>query len=468
MFNTAKKEFILKYPGLINALNNTFNNVEVKKDFFSLDNEVYLKKDFVLGNNHLELFFHLNVNNRKLIDIEQVIDFDYYISNKYKKGRKFDLNKKLDYIDFVSYFSPTSYYSVNKDTYIEYLNDLSIKNHLTSKHTGDIVLGAEQNMALHKKLTKRMFELMQKGESSASIKQSIDSEFEEDFEEAWVEKDKKETFSTHETVYDALGRPKGIKQYGFKNANMVYHQAIYDLPAFSVMEKNPQILYGYKHKSNFVLNMQIKNNKSILHESYILLDCNDMTEIKLTDYDDIKTQLYEYLESFESSVTHKNLSNNLNVRSLVYELTGKNYTKPKKNNPTNSSKSNTMKNNSLEYMNSTLIPIKTKMCLFFSTEIGRFESNGYNLIHGNFLSPPDHIILLDALKLVEEALWNSLAGLVAEVGSQTIYGKFLTDKWDNLIDESKQEELNKFLNGINIKLIKFHDEPNDDQSLYLG
>jgi hypothetical protein len=126
------------------------------------------------------------------------------------------------------------------------------------------------------------------------------------------------------------------------------------------------------------------------------------------------------------------------------------------------------KNNSLEYMNSTLIPIKTKMCLFFSTEIGRFESNGYNLIHGNFLSPPDHIILLDALKLVEEALWNSLAGLVAEVGVQSIYGKFLLDKWDNLIDESKQEELQKFLNVKNIKLIKFHDEPNDDSSLHLG
>ena len=108
MFNTAKKEFILKYPGLINALNNTFNNVEVKKDFFSLNDEVYLKKDFVHGNNHLELFFHLNENNIKLKKIEQEIDFDYYISNKHEKGRKFDLNKKLDYGDFVSYFSPTS------------------------------------------------------------------------------------------------------------------------------------------------------------------------------------------------------------------------------------------------------------------------------------------------------------------------------------------------------------------------
>lgn len=471
MFNTAKKEFILKYPGLINALNNTFNNVEVKKDFFSLNDEVYLKKDFVHGNNHLELFFHLNENNIKLKKIEQEIDFDYYISNKHEKGRKFDLNKKLDYGDFVSYFSPTSNFSVDKNTYIEYLNDLSIKNHLISKHTGDNVLGDKQNTGLQNKLTNRMFELMQKGESSESIKQTIDSEFEKDFEKMWVEKDKKdkkETFSTHETVYDALGRPKGTKKYFFNLANMVYHKANYDIPAWSGMEKNPQILYGYKHKSNFVLHIEIKDKKSILYESFTLLDSNDMSEITLTDYDNIKNKLDEFLEFFERSATHKNLSNNLNVGSLVYELTGKNYVKQDLNNSTNSKNNNSVPNNSLEYMNSTLIPIKKKMCLYFSTEIGRFESNGYNLIHGNFLCPPDHIILLDAIKLVEEALWNSLAGLVAEVGVQSIYGKFLLDKWDNLIDESKQEELQKFLTVKNIKLIKFHDEPNDDSSLYLG
>lgn len=326
MFNTAKKEFISKYPGLINALNNTFNNLEVKKDFFSLENEVYLKKVIVLGNNHLEVFFHLNENDIKLRDIKQEIDFDYYISNKYKKGRKFDLNKKLDYSDFISYFSPISHFSVDKHTYIEYLNDLSIKNHLTSKHTGDNVLGA-LNMDLYKKLTKRMFELMQKGESSESIKQSIDSEFEQDFEKAWVEKNKKETFSNHETVYDALGRPEGTKEYFFDIENTVYHQAYRDIPAFSGMEKNPQILYGYKHKSNFVLHIEIKNKKSILYESFMLLDSNNMSEIMLTDYDNIKNKLNEFLKSFEGSATHKNLSNNFNVESLVYELTGQNYIK---------------------------------------------------------------------------------------------------------------------------------------------
>jgi hypothetical protein len=468
MFNTAKKEFILKYQGLINALNNTFNNVEVKKDFFSLDDKVYLKKELTLGNNHLELFFYLKENDIKLRNIKQEIDFDYYISNKHTNGVKFDLNKNLDYCDFVNYYSPTSNFSIDKDTYIEYLNDLSIKNHLKSKHTGDNVLGDNHNTGLHNQLTKRMFELMQKGESTESIKQTIDSEFEKDFESIRDEKGKKETFSTHETVYDALGRPEGIKQYFFNHANMVYHEANRDIPAWSAMEKNPQILYGYKHKSNFVLHIEIKKRKSILFESFTLLDSNSMNEITLTDYDNIKNKLDEFLESFEKSATHVNLSNNLNVGSLVYELTGKNYLKPDLNNPTNSIKNNSLQNNSLDYMQSTLIPIKTKMCLFFSTELGRFESNGYNLIHGNFLCPPDHIILLDALKLVEEALWNSLAGLIAEVGAQSIYGKFLLDKWDNLIDESKQEELQKFLNVKNIKLIKFHDESNDDSSLYLG
>ena len=327
MFNTAKKEFTSKYPGLINALNNTFNNLEVKKDFFSLDNEVYLKKNFVLGNNQFELFFHINENNNKLRDIEVEIDFDYYISNKYKTGRKFDLNKKLDYNDFISYFSPISHFSVDKGIYIEYLNDMSIKNHLTSKHTGDNVLGAKQNMDLHKGLTKRMFELMQKGESSESIKQTIDSEFEKDFEKAWVEKNKKETFSNHETVYDALGRPEGTKEYFFNLANMVYHKAYGDIPAWSGMEKNPQILYGYKHKSNFVLHIEIKKKKSILYENFLLLDSNDMNEIALTDYDNVKNKLDEFLRSFEESATHKNLSNNFNVESLVYELTRKNYIK---------------------------------------------------------------------------------------------------------------------------------------------
>ena len=69
MFNTAKKDFTLKYPGLINALNNTFNNVEVKKDLLSIDDEVYLKKDFVLGHTPLQVVFHLKKtaeNFRKL------------------------------------------------------------------------------------------------------------------------------------------------------------------------------------------------------------------------------------------------------------------------------------------------------------------------------------------------------------------------------------------------------------------
>ena len=52
-----------------------------------------------------------------------------------------------------------------------------------------------------------------------------------------------------------------------------------------------------------------------------------MNEIALTDYDNVKNKLDEFLRSFEESATHKNLSNNFNVESLVYELTRKNYIK---------------------------------------------------------------------------------------------------------------------------------------------
>lgn len=444
MFNKAKKEFILKYPGLINALNNTFNNVEVKKDFLSQDDEVYLKKDIVIGNSQLNMFFHITQNKNKFDDIRLGIDFDYLIYNKKKSGKGFNLNSKMDFCDID-----------NKQDYIKYLNHLGIKNHILSKYKGEYLMDFEDD----RDPLIKIFHTHRKEDIKSM----------ESYEEA--KKNKMllhiNTIKNNGTNYDALGKPQGVKQiqYSLRNWKFITFNN-HTIESFDY--ENADFLDGYKHKSNFVLHIEIKNKKSILYQSFTLLDTNNMSEITLTDYDNIKNKLDEFLESFESSATHKNLSNNLNVRSLVYEFTGKNYTKPKLNNPTMSSKSNTMKNNSLEYMNSTLIPIKTKMCLFFSTEIGRFESNGYNLIHGNFLSPPDQIILLDALKLVEEALWNSLAGLVAEVGAQSIYGKFLTDKWDNLIDESKQEELNKFLNGKNIKLIKFHDEPNDDQSIYLG
>ena len=444
MFNKAKKGFILKHPGLINALNNTFNNVEVKKDFLSQDDEVYLKKDFVIGNSQLNMFFYISQNKNKFDDIRLGIDFDYLIHNKKKTGKGFNLNSKMDFCDID-----------NKQDYIKYLNHLGIKNHLLSKYKGEYLMDFEddrdpliKNFHTHRKEDIKSMESYEEAQKNQRLLHI-------------------NTLKNNGTNYDALGKPQGVKHLQFKFNNFKYITFNnHTIESFDY--ENADFLNGYKHKSNFVLHIEIKNKKSILYQSFTLLDSNNMSEITLTDYDNIKNKLDEFLESFESSPTHKNLSNNLYVRSLVYELTSKNYTKPKLNKPTNSSKSNAMKNNSLEYMNSTLIPIKTKMCLSFSTEIGTFESNGYNLIHGNFLSPPDHIILLDALKLVEEALWNSLAELVAEVGVQSIYGKFLLDKWDNLIDESKQEELQKFLNVKNIKLIKFHDEPNDDSSLYLG
>ena len=255
------------------------------------------------------------------------------------------------------------------------------------------------------------------------------------------------------TNYDALGKPQGVKKLSMSKVGLYStNYTDYD---------NADFLDGYKHKSNFVLHIEIKNKKSILYENFTLLDSNNMSEITLTDYDNIKNKLDEFLESFERSATHKNLSNNFNVESLVYELTGKNYLKSNLDNIANPSKQNATQNNSLDYMYSTLIPIKQKMCLHFSTEIERFESNGYNLIHGNFLSPIDHALLLAATNLAEEALQDTLAGLITNVGVQSKYGRFLVDKWDKLIDESKQEELQKFLAHNNIQLIKFHDEPKD-------
>jgi hypothetical protein len=469
MFNTAKKEFILKYPGLINALNNTFNNIDVKKDLLSLDDEVYLKKDFVIGNSQFNVFFHISQNKNKFDDIRLEIDFDYLIHNKKKPGKGFNLNSKMDFCDID-----------NKQDYIKYLNHLGLKNHILSKYKGELLMEFEQSPDIGVEtllLKKASWELNKEPNTFEQyLKNTFPKDWTEDIKtmESYEEAKKNKMLWHHNTLknngtnYDALGKPQGVKQLQRLSLRDWKFITFNNHTISSFDYENADFLDGYKHKSNFVLHIEIKNKKSILYQSFTLLDSNNMSEITLTDYDNVKNKLDEFLESFESSATHKNLSNNLNVRSLVYELTGKNYIKPKLNNPTNSSKSNTMKNNSLEYMNSTLIPIKTKMCLFFSTEIGRFESNGYNLIHGNFLSPPDHIILLDALKIVEEALWNSLAGLVAEVGVQSIYGRFLLDKWDNLIDESKQEELQKFLNVKNIKLIKFHDEPNDDSSLHLG
>jgi hypothetical protein len=444
MFNKAKKGFILKHPGLINALNNTFNNVEVKKDFLSQDDEVYLKKDFVIGNSQLNMFFYISQNKNKFDDIRLGIDFDYLIHNKKKTGKGFNLNSKMDFCDID-----------NKQDYIKYLNHLGIKNHLLSKYKGEYLMDFEddrdpliKNFHTHRKEDIKSMESYEEAQKNQMLLHI-------------------NTLKNNGTNYDALGKPQGVKHLQFKFNNFKYITFNnHTIESFDY--ENADFLNGYKHKSNFIIHIEIKNKKSILYQSFILLDSNNMSEITLTDYDNVKNKLDEFLESFESSATHKNLSNNLNVGSLVYELTGKNYVKQDLNNSTNSKNNNSVPNNSLEDMNSTLIPIKKKMCLYFSTEIGRFESNGYNLIHGNFLCPPDHIILLDAIKLVEEVLWNFLAELVAEVGVQSIYGKFLLDKWDNLIDESKQEELQKFLNVKNIKLIKFHDEPNDDSSLYLG
>jgi len=480
VFNTAKKEFTHKYPGLLNALNNTFNNVEVKKDFLSLDDEVYLKKDFVLGHIPLQLVFHLEQNNRKFQKIQVEIDFDFYVLNKQEIKYKYDLNKKLDYYEFVSYYSPLSRYSVDKSVYVDYLNDLCIKNHILSKYKGEVLSDFEDttDRGLSKMAASsdswRVSENPNYFEEKIKNLRGKDRELQirgikdrqnrlESYREArdnimlWHNN----ALKNNGTNYDALGKPQGVRKLNPDPYNFFANNSIISGDRFSFDYKNADFLDGYKHKSNFVLHIEIMNKKSVLYESYLLLDSNNMSEITLTDYDNIKNKLDGFLESFERSATHKNLSNNFNVESLVCELTGKNYLKSNLDNMTNSNDNNSVPNNSIEYMHSTLIPIRQMMCLLFSTGIGKFESHGYNLIHGNFLSPPDHALLLAAIKFAEEALWDSFAELLENVGVQSKYGKFLIDKWDKLIDESKEEELQKFLTHNNIQLIKFHDEPKD-------
>jgi hypothetical protein len=405
---------------------------------------VYLKKDFVLGHIPLQLVFHLEQNNRKFQKIQVEIDFDFYVLNKQEIKYKYDLNKKLDYYEFVSYYSPLSRYSVDKSVYVDYLNDLSIKNHILSKYKGQVLSDFEDTTDPFRGFLKKRQNRL---ESDREARDNI---------MLWHNN----ALKNNGTNYDALGKPQGVRKLNPDPYNF-FHNNIMSGNRFSFDYKNADFLDGYKHKSNFVLHIEIMNKKSVLYESYLLLDSNNMSEITLTDYDNIKNKLDGFLESFERSATHKNLSNNFNVESLVCELTGKNYLKSNLDNMTNSNDNNSVPNNSIEYMHSTLIPIRQMMCLLFSTGIGKFESYGYNLIHGNFLSPPDHALLLDAIKFAEEALWDSFAELLENVGVQSKYGKFLIDKWDKLIDESKEEELQKFLTHNNIQLIKFHDEPKD-------
>jgi hypothetical protein len=412
-FNSEKRNFELKYPGYINVLNNTFGPLEIKNKLWDTNRYgqtiIYLYKNVRIGNQSIQLYFFLEENENKFDKIKFDLDFDYYMTEQTKN------------------FS---------------LNDLSIRNHLMSKFKGGI---------------------LNKAASEYNRRFSTDIGF--------IQRKSNPNYLTEEeklagriadlpenaTVYDALGRPNGIVQYNF----VTHKTEIFD------NEKNPDVFYGYKHKSNFLLTLKIQTNKTILYEGRTLLDSDDIDSLKLSDYDTIKNNIEEFLCSFEESPIHKTLSNNLNIKSLINTLTGNNFSKINLKQPSNNGDVKTLPKNSLDYMNSTLIPIKRNMYLKFRTEIMRFESNGYVLIHGNFLSPPDHIRLLEAITLVKEALFDSLDGLISEIGDQAEYSEFLLDKWNNLIEESEQEVLQKFLNDKNIKLFSFRDEEDDDPYRYL-
>ena len=92
---------------------------------------MYLCKNAFIGNQKLQMYFYLRENNVKLEKIKRTIDFDYYILNKIKTNRYYDLSKKIDFKEFLSTKNTPSS-DIWLTTYIEYINDLSIKNDYTN------------------------------------------------------------------------------------------------------------------------------------------------------------------------------------------------------------------------------------------------------------------------------------------------------------------------------------------------
>jgi len=89
----------------------------------------------------------------------------------------------------------------------------------------------------------------------------------------------------------------------------------------------------------------------------------------------------------------------------------------------------------------------------FCETILEFESSGYQLIHGNFLSPVDHMLLINELNGVTNALLNTLPE-IQKYFKDDIKKAFLEKSWQIMIEESKKTAIEEFLNKKNIKLIQ--------------
>ena len=93
------------------------------------------------------------------------------------------------------------------------------------------------------------------------------------------------------------------------------------------------------------------------------------------------------------------------------------------------------------------------MMNLFREELKEFKSSSYQLIHGNFLSPPDHMQLISKLNLTKASLLKTLPELLEKTPDNN-RKTFLEMAWGTMIEESMSIELENFLNENDIKLIQ--------------
>ena len=89
----------------------------------------------------------------------------------------------------------------------------------------------------------------------------------------------------------------------------------------------------------------------------------------------------------------------------------------------------------------------------FCETILEFESSGYQLSHGNFLSPVDHMLLINKLNGETNTLLNILPEIQKHFNDDNKIA-FLEKSWQSLIEESKKIAIEEFLNKKNIKLLQ--------------
>ena len=89
----------------------------------------------------------------------------------------------------------------------------------------------------------------------------------------------------------------------------------------------------------------------------------------------------------------------------------------------------------------------------FCETILEFESSGYQLMHGNFLSPVDHMLLINKLNGATNALLNTLPE-IQKYFKDDNKKVFIEKTWQTLIEETKKIAIEEFLNKRNIKLLQ--------------